>query len=786
MKRSLIFLLFIFCLRVSISQTTSVNVLYLNSYHTGYPWSDSISKGVRTALHNHNINLYIECLDAKRLGQQKFEIFYNFLENKYTGIKPDLVITSDNDAFDFVLQYENKLFPKIPVVFCGIANPEDYKFEGTNKYGIIESDDPNVIIGELEHILPQAKSLLFISDNTTSGSIMNKRVEQIRKLHPSLKINVLSEIDVDEITKIVASGEKGDIVYVAGVNLDKYGNLIDFTDLFPKIAEVSPKPVFSNTENAISLKFVGGNANRGFTQGYEAGLLALKLLRDSARTNIKHINKVKEEYVFDYRLLKKFGIRESNLPANTRIVNRPIVEYGRYIILLLLAILVLTVIIVVLIILNRKRLIAEKKVKEQLNVINERNQLLENSYLQLSDLNCELEEANAQLMNLNASLEEAKSKAEESEKLKSSFLANLSHEIRTPLNAILGFSSLLTESKVSDKSKKNYNEIIQSNSESLLVLIDDILDFSKIEAGQIKIQHEPVLVNMVLQELYDYFRHKTTDKLKLKLSGNINKQQITILTDKTRFRQILNNLLTNAFKFTEEGTIEIGYELINNFEIKFFVKDTGIGIDPKYHGAVFERFRKLENDHDRFYSGSGLGLAICRRLTELLGGKIWVEGELGKGSCFCFTHPDYTILNSSYEEKNIQKTKADYNWKGKKIAIAEDEENNYLLLERIITKYGAEVIWFRDGSELVNYFSGLKENEIDLILMDIKMPVMDGYEALEKIKTLVSGMVVIAQTAHAMSEDIVNIKNKGFQDYVSKPINIDTLREKLNKYLSPQ
>lgn len=783
MKNFLFFSVFIFCIRVCLSQTPSYNVLYLNSYNDGFSWSDSISNGISTALQNHNINLYIESLDAKRFGQQKFDVFYNFLESKYAGIKLDIVITSDNDALDFVERYEKQLFDKIPIVFCGIANPGEYKIEGSNKFGIIESDNPDEYVPVLLRLLPKTKSILFINDNSTSGLIKLKRIELARKLYPSISINVITEIDVDEIVKIAAAGEKGDIIYVSGANVDKYGNLIDVDQFFKKIAEVSPKPVFANSENLIERKFVGGIANRGFTQGYEAGLLALKLLSSSARADINQINNVNDEYIFDYKQLKKYGIRENNLPPNSRIVNRPIVEYGKYIALLLFAIFILSLIIVGLIILNRKRLIAEKKVKEQLNVINERNQLLENSYLQLSDLNCELEEANAQLMNLNTSLEEAKSKAEESEKLKSSFLANLSHEIRTPLNAILGFSSLLTETQVTDKAKKSYNEIIQSNSESLLVLIDDILDFSKIEAGQIKIQHEPVLVNHVLQELYDYFKHKTNEKLQLKLPENINKQQITVNTDKTRFRQILSNLLTNAFKFTEAGSIEIGYELINRYEIKFFVKDTGIGIDPRYHQAIFERFRKLENEHERFYSGSGLGLAICKRLTELLGGKIWVEGDFGKGSCFCFTHPDYTILGNSYEEKISPKTKTTYNWKGKKIAIAEDEENNYLLLERVIGKYGAEVKWFRDGEEIVNYFSGLKENDIDLVMMDIKMPVMDGYEALEKIRALFPGIIVIAQTAHAMNEDTMIIKKKGFNDYLTKPINIESLREKLNKYL---
>ncbi len=783
MKNFLTLLIFIFCFGASSSQTSSYNVLYINSYSVGYSWSDSIFNGIATALHNQNMNLYIESLDAKRFGQQKFDIFYKFFENKYSGIKFDIIITSDNDALDFVQHYEKQLFNKIPVVFCGISNPEDYKIDGTDKFGIIESDNPDEYVPVLLRLLPKTKSILFINDNSTSGLIKLKRIEQARKLNPTLTINVISEIDTDEIVKVIESGKQGDIVYVAGANIDKYGNFIDVDQFFQEIAEVSTKPVFGNSENLIERKFVGGIANRGFTQGYEAGLLALRLLRDSTRIGIKQINKVNDEYIFDYQQLKKYGIEEKNMPPHSRIVNKPIVEYGRYIALLLLAVFVLTLIIVVLIILNRKRLVAEKKVKEQLNIINERNNLLEESYTQLSDLNCELEEANAQLMNMNSTLEEAKKKAEESEKLKSSFLANLSHEIRTPLNAILGFSALLTESRIAEKNKKTYSEIIQSNSESLLVLIDDILDFSRIEAEQVKVQIEPLYVNQVFAELFDFFQQKTNENLKLIFTKPPLDTEVIINTDKIRFKQIISNLLTNAFKFTEKGSIEMGYELINSHEIKFFVKDTGIGIDPKFHKTVFERFRKLDEEQERFYSGSGLGLAICKKLSELLGGRIWVEGNIGEGARFYFVHPDYSLLRNIKEQKSTNKQRTDYDWKNKKIAIAEDEENNYLLLERVIGKYGAEVKWFRDGEEIVNYFSGLKENDIDLVMMDIKMPVMDGYEALEKIRALFPGIIVIAQTAHAMNEETVTIKKKGFNDYLTKPINIESLREKLNKYL---
>lgn len=587
-----------------------------------------------------DVNLFIESLDSKRFKQDNFNLFSSYLFNKYKDIRFNVVIVSDNDALDFAFQYGDSLFPDIPVVFCGINNPEDYDFNGSRMYGYTESVDPKRGVSVLTKMLPKARSLLLISDNTTTGTIIFKEKQKIQILYPYIKLNFETEIDVDEILKTVKKGDKGDLVYILRVNRDKYGNNLNFLDFFKKIADASPNPVFADDEAIIGHGVVGGNANRGFTQGYKAGSLALDILENKNLKTYQHVNTFKEKYIFDYKQLKRFGIDKRNLPENSIIINKPTIRYLRYIIALTIIIILLGTIVVVLSINIQKRILAEKKVGEQLTEINERNTLLEESYMQVSDLNCELEEANAQLVNLNLSLEESKKKAEESEKLKSSFLANLSHEIRTPLNAILGFSSLLITPNIKEASKKSYYDIIQSNSESLLVLIDDILDFSRIEAEQIQIHREPVVVNEIFKELFSYFQEKNSKpEVRMFITEFAQNRLLTLNTDKIRFKQILSNLLTNAFKFTETGEIEIGFRELNTNEILFFVRDTGIGIDKKYHEAIFDRFRKVENETTSFYGGSGIGLAICKRLTELLGGKIWVEGDTGQGSTFYFTHP---------------------------------------------------------------------------------------------------------------------------------------------------
>jgi signal transduction histidine kinase len=777
-------LIFTFLTQFGISQTTKYNLLYINSYNLGYNWSDSIYKGIEKALNHKNISIYIENLDAKRFGQKNFEIFTHSLREKYKSTHFDAIITSDNDALDYMIEYGSKLYPNVPVTFCGIKNPEDYNFEGRRIYGFIESTNPMKTVGVLINLLPEAKSLLFITDNTTTGTVIKPDYDNIRKLFPSIKVNFISDIDEKEILKIIKKGDQGDIVYLLRINRDKYGNMLDYMEFFKEITKVSPNPVFADEEAMMGHGVVGGNANRGYNQGYRAGELAFKLLKNPD-LKVPHINRVEDEYIFDHKQLVRFKISKKNLPQGSVIINKPVFQYIGYITGLAIIIILLLATVIFLVVLNTKKRKAELKVKEQMAEINNRNTLLEQSYHQLSDLNHDLEEANNQLYNLNISLKEAKQKAEESERLKSSFLANLSHEIRTPLNAILGFSSLLLEPDLREGAQENYFNIIQSNSESLLILIDDILDFSKIEAGQIQVHLEEIMINEILEELYISFNQRTLSKsVQMRLNDAVRKTTVKMLTDKTRFKQIFTNLLTNALKFTEEGYIEFGFRVVNPLEIQFYVKDTGIGIDKKFHKAIFERFRKVE-DSTRFYSGSGLGLAICKKLTEMLGGKIWVEGDKGIGSTFYFTHSNFTVIENE-ENKNRQESKTDtnYDWKGKVIAIAEDEDTNYWLLEQLLIDHKAEIIRFKDGESIVDYFTNKDISNISLILMDIKMPVMDGFKAFEEIKKLYPHMIIIAQTAYAMNDDIAVIKEKGFDDYISKPINTDRFKETMNKYLN--
>ena len=382
-------------------------------------------------------------------------------------------------------------------------------------------------------------------------------------------------------------------------------------------------------------------------------------------------------------------------------------------------------------------------------------------------------------------LEETMEKAVESDKLKSAFLANMSHEIRTPMNAIIGFSKLLSTQQTSDSDNTEYIEIIKNTGNTLLNLIDDIIDFAKIEAGEVKVTNSACHVHKVMRELYAYFEkeHLSNDETNIDLILNIPDphNELVILTDSNRLRQILSNLLSNALKFTIKGKVEFGYQ-INSDKINFYVSDTGIGIPEDKHKIIFDRFRQVEFNYNKKFGGTGLGLAITRNLVRLLGGDIGVESKKGKGSVFRFNLP--LIRMESPEEKSIKTTPETtyFRWDDKVILIVEDNDLNSKLLLKMMEPTGARVIIAKDGKPAIEECR--TNSEIDLVLMDIQMPEMDGYEATRTIKDIRPEIPIIAQTAYAMADERDKIISAGCNDYLPKPIRQKDLFRLLSKYLN--
>lgn len=379
----------------------------------------------------------------------------------------------------------------------------------------------------------------------------------------------------------------------------------------------------------------------------------------------------------------------------------------------------------------------------------------------------------------------AKDKAEESDKLKSAFLANMSHEIRTPMNGILGFAELLNDDDISPGNRKKYIEIINNNGKMLINLIDDIIDFSKIEAGQIKIAFKDFSLNSLMHQVHSSFLSENLinnkAKVKLRMRKALSNDKCFINSDPNRIRQILTNLIGNSFKFTDEGYIEFGYKFEDKDTLQFYVKDTGIGIPQQKLNKIFERFIQADDSPTRKYGGSGLGLAISKGFVDMLGGKMWAESEVNEGSTFYFTIPYKQAGKVEPEEQDRRKPKEKYDWSGKKILIAEDDKFSYKFLEGFLRQTNVKVIHAQNGVEAVDICK--KNDEIDLVLMDIQMPEMNGYEATSLIKNFRNGLPVIAQTANAILEERDKCLDAGCDDFITKPVNVKELYSKIDKYL---
>ena len=373
----------------------------------------------------------------------------------------------------------------------------------------------------------------------------------------------------------------------------------------------------------------------------------------------------------------------------------------------------------------------------------------------------------------------AKVKAEESDKLKTAFLHNISHEIRTPMNAIVGFSTLLGDPEVDERSRKSYIDVIMQSSNHLLSIITDIVDISNIEANLIKTVKNEINVNKTLKYLFNQFITKTNEKqIKLVCEAGLSDPEALILTDRTKLTQILSNLINNALKFTDKGIIKIEYRLKENF-LEFCVSDTGIGISPVHHERIFDRFYQVQSNVSRLYEGTGLGLAISKAYVELLGGKIWLSSEPGNGTKFFFTIP-YEKRDSTTITVYEKKAPDSFVFPVKKvILVAEDTESNFKLISYFLEGSNAEVLHAINGKEAVE--KCLSMGNIDLILMDIKMPVMDGYTAVKLIREKNTEIPIIAQTAYL--DDRERAIECGCSGFLSKPFDKKGLFKVLGEFI---
>lgn len=384
-------------------------------------------------------------------------------------------------------------------------------------------------------------------------------------------------------------------------------------------------------------------------------------------------------------------------------------------------------------------------------------------------------------------LKAAKEKAEESDRLKSLFLANMSHEIRTPLNAILGFSNMICSEDIEKEKLKYFGKIIENSGQRLTTVIDDIIDISLIQSNQLKINYSYFNIDELLHEMFVAYQTEKKKKqpgIKLEVKYCPNSKFAIVQSDKNRLYQVLKNLLDNAFKFTEKGFIEFGCSVVNNSEIELYVKDTGIGIEKDKTNFVFESFRQVEEGNTRKYDGSGLGLSIVSGIIDRLNGKISLDSEAGQGSTFYVTIPrkqeiedESTVLIEAHQHKTLV-TKQNEN-KIRQIVSFEDDPASIEYLKNVVHLQGCKLVNFIQASDGVEF---IRNNHVDLVLMDVQLPDANGYEVTKMIKSEFPNLPVIIQTAYAMKSDMEKAYQAGCDDYLSKPVSLKKLKEIISHF----
>ena len=392
-----------------------------------------------------------------------------------------------------------------------------------------------------------------------------------------------------------------------------------------------------------------------------------------------------------------------------------------------------------------------------------------------------------EVKNAEEEIIKAKEHAEESDRLKSAFLANMSHEIRTPMNGIIGFTNLLKEANLSSEDQQEYIKIIDESGVRLLSIINDIIDISKIESRQMEVSNTDTNINHQIEYIFNFFKPEITNKgIDFSFENGLATNEAFIKTDSEKLYAILINLVKNAIKFCDKGTINFGYNLKENneaAELEFYVKDSGIGIPNNRQQAIFDRFIQADISDKRAFQGAGLGLSISKAYVEMLGGKIWVESEVGIGSSFYFTIPYHAKPKSeTIAIKNTQEKESEIQIKKLKILIVEDDPISKLLISKAVMPFSKEILKVSTGIQAIETCRNIPD--IDLVMMDINMPEMSGHEATQQIRKFNKDVIIIAQTANALSNDKKKAIDSGCNDYISKPINKEVLMRTIQKYFA--
>ncbi|MFO7818993.1 MAG: response regulator, partial [Halanaerobacter sp.] len=633
--------------------------------------------------------LYVEYMDTKRFGYQEVEEeLKQIYSKKYQNSPPDLIITSDDNALDFILAHRGDIFTDTPVVFCGVNNLDKDKLPKEEITGITEKPNIKETIQLMSNIHDDLNKIVIINDDTPTGRANKIKLDKILPgFEDEINFEYWQDYSMLEVQQKVKELKKETAILLLSFNRDRLNQTFSYRETINRLAPYADSPIYSVWDFYLGEGIVGGKLISGRNQGKVAAKLGIDILKGDFKDISSSTEYNPNKYMFDYQQLEEFNIKQNDLPQDSTIVNKPNSFYYRYkteiwmfggiaaiILSLILAIFLFTTI---------------KSIKEK---------------------------------------EEAKKEAEKANQAKSEFLANMSHEIRTPINAIKGIIYLVLDTPLSPK-QRNYLEKIKSSTDSLLGIINDILDFSKIEAGKLELEEKEFLLDEVLNNLSNQVAMKAYNK-GLDFFYDTDHVPQELIGDPLRLGQILLNLVTNAIKFTEEGEVRLIVRALETKEekikLKFIVKDTGIGMTEAEQEKLFNKFTQADSSTTRNYGGTGLGLSISQGLVEKMSGKMKVDSEVGEGSTFTFT-AEFGLG----EQPQLRDELSKYGLTGKKILIVEDRQINRRVLKELVASFDLDVTAVSAAQAAIET---VKEEEYDLIFMDWKMPELDGLEAARIIK----------------------------------------------------
>ncbi|MCL2270707.1 MAG: ATP-binding protein [Treponema sp.] len=698
----------------------------------------------RVEYRNLNLNSY-----EHRNNASFDDIYSDMIRANYIANNIDLILTSDNEAFKFVTDNYFILFPRKPVVFCGVNNLDVSALYSLKEYvtGISGGVSFEETTREMLRLYPKTKRIFILNDYSLSRSInMRMNIENKIKIHGfPVEFMFCEDKPFNDLMEEIRNFGSDTLVLIGNYLVDSDGVFYPENDIQKQVSAASINPVFCLTSTYMGYGTFGGLVSVPEVKSRIAVSMAIDILNGKQVTDTPVIfdSTTFNRWQFDYKTADRFNINTNDLPAGHIVINRVLhvwesnpLEFR------------LTVLVVILLLFGICALIIFLRI-----------------------------------------LAKKQAEAESATNAKSAFLANMSHEIRTPMNAIVGMASV--GMSADNLERKDYCfERITEASKHLLGVINDILDMSKIEANKLELTNTGFNLNEIIQRIVN------VNNVNLNIKNQILKVHLDpaipqfIVSDEQRLSQVITNLVGNAIKFTpEKGSISLRTEYMGEEDdvctIKFSVTDTGIGISRENQVFLFQPFHQAESSTSREFGGTGLGLSISRNIIEMMGGRIWVESDLGKGASFIFTIKVKRAGERTQAEHG-EKSDMPAQFKGRSILLVEDMEINREIVQALLESTQIAIDYAENGKEAVKMFLKAPD-KYEMIFMDVQMPLMDGYETTRAIRALdipnAKTIPIVAMTANVFLEDIEKCMESGMNNHIGKPLNIDEVTDKLRMYL---